>query len=51
MKIKTKRGEKFVMCACCGKTFKANEATADELFNHQAENKECKGYFKIDVIN
>jgi len=51
MKIKNKKDDKFLMCACCGKTFKPREISADELFSHQQNNESCKGYFKIEMVD
>ena len=51
MKIKNKREEKFLMCAGCGRTFSTFGAFSEELLLHQEDNPDCKGYFKIEVVN
>jgi len=51
MKLKTKKEEKFLMCAGCGRTFLANMDSAESLMEHQKNNTECNGFFTIDVLN
>lgn len=49
MKIRTEEYQAFMVCSCCGETFKIKEIDLEVLMEHQKDNKECKGYFNIQV--
>jgi len=50
--METRTGGKyraFVVCNCCGETFRIEDIDTRSLLDHQKDNKDCKGYFDIEV--